>query len=54
LIIGEFFEQKREIVPFDYIPDWLVKGVISSEDRDFYNHRVSVLPGFSGQWLKIF
>jgi membrane peptidoglycan carboxypeptidase len=26
-------------VPFDYIPDWLVKGVISSEDRDFYNHR---------------
>jgi len=39
LIIGEFFEQKREIVPFDYIPDWLVKGVISSEDRDFYNHR---------------
>lgn len=39
VIIGEFFEQKREIVPFDYIPDWLVKGVISSEDRDFYNHR---------------
>lgn len=39
VIIGEFFEQKREIVPFDYIPDWLVKGVISSEDRDFYNHK---------------
>jgi len=38
-IIGEFFEEKREIVPFDYIPEWLVKGVISSEDRDFYNHR---------------
>lgn len=38
VIIGEFFEQKREIVPFDYIPDWLVKEVISSEDRDFYNH----------------
>jgi len=38
IIIGEFFEQKREIVPFDYIPDWLVKSVISSEDRDFYNH----------------
>jgi len=38
-IIGEFFEQKREIVPYDHIPQWLVKAVISSEDRDFYHHR---------------
>ena len=38
-IIGEFFEQKREIVPYDYIPSWLVKAVIASEDRDFYKHR---------------
>ncbi len=38
-IIGEFFEEKREIVPFDYIPQWLVNGVISSEDREFYKHR---------------
>ncbi len=38
-IIGEFFEQKREIVPYDHIPEWLVKAVIASEDRDFYSHR---------------
>ncbi len=38
-IIGEFFEQKREIVPYDHIPEWLVKAVIASEDRDFYKHR---------------
>ncbi len=38
-IIGEFFEQKREIVPYDFIPAWLVKAVIASEDRDFYHHR---------------
>lgn len=38
-IIGEFFEQKREIVPYDFIPPWLVKAVIASEDRDFYKHR---------------
>lgn len=38
-VIGEFFEQKREIVPYDFIPDWLIKSVIASEDRDFYNHR---------------
>ncbi|MBN2079164.1 MAG: transglycosylase domain-containing protein [Spirochaetes bacterium] len=37
-IIGEFFEQKREIVPYNYIPGWLIKGVIASEDRDFYDH----------------
>ena len=37
-IIGEFFEQKREIVPYHYIPKWLVNGVIASEDRAFKNH----------------
>lgn len=37
-LIGEFFEQKREIVPYDQIPEWIVKGVIASEDREFYNH----------------
>jgi penicillin-binding protein 1A len=38
-IIGEFFDQKREIVPFSMIPQWVVKGVIASEDRDFYKHK---------------
>ena len=38
-IIGEFFEQKREILPLNKIPKWLVKAVIASEDRDYYNHR---------------
>ena len=37
-IIGQFFSQKREIVPYDYIPDSLIKSVIASEDRDFYDH----------------
>lgn len=37
-IIGEFFEQKREIVPYNNIPEWLIKAVVASEDRDFYNH----------------
>lgn len=38
-IIGEFFEEKREIVPFDFIPSYIINGVIASEDRDFYNHK---------------
>ena len=37
-IIGEFFEQKREIVPYSYFPKALIRGVIASEDRDFYQH----------------
>lgn len=37
-VIGEFFEQKREIVPYDFIPEWIIKAVIASEDREFYNH----------------
>jgi len=38
-IIGEFFEQKREIVPNSQIPKFLIQAVIASEDRDFYSHR---------------
>jgi len=38
-VIGEFFVEKREIVPFDFIPASLVNGVIASEDRDFYSHK---------------
>ncbi len=38
-IIGEFFEQKREIVPWSHIPKFLVQAVIASEDRDYYSHR---------------
>lgn len=37
-IIGEFFDQKREIVPYKYIPETLVNAVIASEDRDFKKH----------------
>lgn len=38
-VIGEFFEQKREIVPIAWIPKTLVNAVIASEDRDFYVHK---------------
>ncbi len=38
-IIGEFFEQKRDIVPYSQVPKFLIQAVIASEDRDFYSHR---------------
>ena len=37
-IIGEFFEQKREIVPYSHIPKFLIQAVIASEDREYYSH----------------
>lgn len=37
-ILGQYFVEKREIVPYNQIPDSLVKSVIASEDRDFYSH----------------
>ena len=50
-IIGEFFEQKREIVPYSYIPNWLIKAVIASEDRDFYNHKGISYKGIARAFL---
>jgi membrane carboxypeptidase/penicillin-binding protein len=51
-VIGEFFEEKREIVPFDFIPDYLVNGVIASEDRDFYNHKGISYTGILRAFIK--
>ena len=51
-VIGEFFEEKREIVPFDFIPDSLVNGVIASEDRDFYNHKGISYTGIFRAFIK--
>ncbi len=51
-IIGEFFEEKREIVPFDYIPESLVNAVIASEDRDFYLHKGVSYSGIFRAFLK--
>ncbi len=51
-LIGEFFEQKREIVPYDHIPKWIVNGVIASEDREFYNHRGIDISGIIRAMIK--
>ena len=37
-LIGEFFEQKREVVPIEDIPLHLQHAYIAIEDREFYNH----------------
>ncbi len=37
-LLGQYFSQKREIVPYGYIPEALINSVIASEDRDFFSH----------------
>lgn len=51
-VIGEFFEEKREIVPFDFIPAYLINGVTASEDRDFYNHKGISYTGILRAFIK--
>src|SRR5207245_222290 len=41
-VIGQFYKERRTVVPMDKIPRVLVQAVISAEDKDFYKH-----PGFN-------
>ncbi len=38
-LIGEFFQEKRELLNYDQIPKYAVKAVIAVEDSRFYRHR---------------
>lgn len=37
-IIHEYFEEKRSFIPLEEIPDAVIKAVIATEDRRFYDH----------------
>src|SRR5437870_1688454 len=41
-VVGQFYRERRTVVPMDKIPRVLVQAVISAEDKDFYKH-----PGFN-------
>lgn len=38
-LITEFFQEKREIVPFQDLPDSLINAIVATEDRSFFKHR---------------
>src|SRR4051812_29006420 len=37
--IGEFFRERRVVVPFEQIPDLLIKAFVSAEDSTFFEHK---------------
>ncbi len=41
-LIGEFYDERRVVVPYEKIPHKLAQAFIASEDSDFFDH-----PGFS-------
>ncbi|MCL1911576.1 MAG: PBP1A family penicillin-binding protein [Leptospirales bacterium] len=37
-LIAELYQEKRDIIPFENIPQSLINAFIATEDNDFYNH----------------
>jgi len=37
-IVGEFFTERRKVVPYDRIPKQLVQAFVASEDQRFFEH----------------
>lgn len=38
VLVSELFREKREVVPYEKIPQNMVKAFIAMEDNDFYSH----------------
>jgi len=36
--IGEFFIERRTLIPIEQVPPYVIKALIASEDRNFYDH----------------
>lgn len=38
-VIGEFFKERRYLIPYEKVPEKLVQAVISAEDDQFFTHQ---------------
>ena len=38
-IVGEFYKERRYLIPYDKIPDLVVKAFIAAEDDKFFDHQ---------------
>ena len=37
-LVGEFYVERREVVPYDRIPRRLIQAFVASEDQSFFEH----------------
>lgn len=37
-LVGEFYEERRKVVPYEQIPKKLVQAFIATEDKNFFDH----------------
>ncbi|NTV43539.1 MAG: penicillin-binding protein, partial [Syntrophobacteraceae bacterium] len=51
-LIGEFFTERRYVIPLDEVPSHLIKAFLAAEDVRFYEHRGIDLPGIIRASLK--
>ncbi len=54
VLAGEFYEQRRKVVPYDRIPKRLVQAFIASEDSSFFDHFGVDVTGTARAALKTF
>ena len=45
VLAGEFFSERRKVVPYERIPKRLVQAFIASEDSSFFDHQGVDVPG---------
>jgi penicillin-binding protein 1A len=50
-LIGEFAEERRIFVPYDQIPEVLIRAFLAAEDRTFFQHSGIDFVGFSRAML---
>src|SRR5690606_14911210 len=53
VLIAEFFEQRRKVIPYERIPKKLIQAFIAAEDSKFFDHMGFDLQGIAGAALKI-
>ena len=51
-LIGQYYLEKRKIIPIEEIPDLLKKAFIASEDARFYEHQGLDFPGIMRALMK--
>jgi len=53
-LMGEFYDERRQVVPYERIPKKLVQAFVASEDADFFDHSGVSYTGIARALFKTF